>query len=100
MFFVLSKILGFFALPSDDAAALAALGVILLFTRFKRTGRAFAALGIIVLIVAGLTPLGNALMLPLEQRFPPWDASRGAPDGIVVLGGSEMPEVAAARGDD
>src|SRR5215813_5934825 len=86
MFFILSKILGFFALPSDDAAALAAIGVILLFTRFKRTGRALATLGIVLLVVAGLTPLGNSLMLPLEQRFPPWDASRGAPTGIIVLG--------------
>ena len=100
MFFIFSKILGFFALPSDDAAVLAALGVILLFTRFKRTGRACATLGIVLLLVAGLTPLGNALMLPLEQRFPPWDPSRGAPDGIVVLGGSILPEIAAQRGDE
>src|ERR1700721_2547900 len=55
MFFILSKVLGFFALPSDDAAALAALGVILLFTRFKRTGRAFAAVGIIVLLPPALS---------------------------------------------
>jgi len=98
MFFILSKILGFFALPSDDAAALAALGVILLFTRFKRAGRALATLGIVLLLVAGLTPLGNALMLPLEERFPPWDAARGAPTGIVVLGGAVGPELSAARG--
>jgi uncharacterized SAM-binding protein YcdF (DUF218 family) len=98
MFFILSKVLGFFALPSDDAAVLAALGVILLFTRFKRTGRALATLGVVLLLVAGLTPLGNALMLPLEQRFPPWDGSRGAPIGIVVLGGAIGPELSAARG--
>jgi uncharacterized SAM-binding protein YcdF (DUF218 family) len=98
MFFILSKVLGFFALPSDDAATLAALGVILLFTRFRRTGRALAAFGIALLLIAGLTPLGNALMLPLEDRFPPWDASRGAPTGIVVLGGAIGPELSAARG--
>jgi uncharacterized SAM-binding protein YcdF (DUF218 family) len=98
MFFILSKILNFFALPSDDAVALVALGVILLFTRFKRAGRALATLGLILLLVAGFTPLGNALILPLEQRFPPWDASHGPPTGIVVLGGAISPEVSAARG--
>ena len=98
MFFVLSKILGFFALPSDDAAVLVALGVILLFTRFKRAGRALATFGVVLLVVAGLTPLGNALMLPLEDRFPPWDSSRGAPAGIIVLGGAIGPELSAARG--
>ena len=97
MFFILSKIVGFFALPSDIAATLAALGVALLFTRFRRTGRAFATLGVVLLLVAGLTPLGNALMLPLEERFPPWDASRGAPTGIIVLGGAVGPELSAAR---
>jgi uncharacterized SAM-binding protein YcdF (DUF218 family) len=97
MFFILSKIVGFFALPSDVAATLAALGVILLFTRFRRAGRRLATLGVVLLLVAGLTPLGNALMLPLEDRFPPWDASRGAPAGIIVLGGAVGPELSAAR---
>ncbi len=97
MFFILSKIVGFFALPSDIAATLAAFGVILLFTRFRRTGRALATLGVVLLLVAGLTPLGNALMLPLEDRFPPWDASRGVPTGIIVLGGAVGPELSAAR---
>jgi uncharacterized SAM-binding protein YcdF (DUF218 family) len=98
MFFILSKVLGFFALPSDLAATLAAVGVVLLFTRHKRTGRVLAAIGVVLLLVAGLTPLGSALMLPLEQRFPPWDASRGAPTGIIVLGGAIGPELSAARG--
>jgi uncharacterized SAM-binding protein YcdF (DUF218 family) len=97
MFFILSKIVGFFALPSDIAATLAALGVVLLFTRFRRAGRRLAALGVVLLLVAGLTPLGNALMLSLEERFPPWDASRGAPTGIIVLGGAIGPELSAAR---
>src|SRR3974390_817429 len=98
MFFILSKILGFFALPSDIAATLATLGVVLLFTRFRRIGRALAVLGVALLWVAGLSPLGNALMLPLENRFPPWDPARGAPTGIVVLGGAIGPEISAARG--
>jgi uncharacterized SAM-binding protein YcdF (DUF218 family) len=97
MFFILSKIVGFFALPSDIAATLAALGVVLLFTRFRRAGRRLATLGVVLLLVAGLTPLGNALMLPLEERFPPWDASRGPPAGIIVLGGAVGPELSAAR---
>ena len=51
-----------------------------------------------LIALVGLSPLGNALILPLEQRFPPWDASRGPPDGIVVLGGAISPDVSAARG--
>ena len=39
------------------------------------------------------------LIFSLEQRFPAWDASRGAPDGIVVLGGAVTADIAAARKD-
>ena len=98
MFFILSKTLGFFAAPSNVLIALAVLGVVLMATRFSRCGRRLAVAGVVLLAVAGLTPFGNALMLPLEQRFPPWDAARGAPDGIVVLGGAIEPETSAARG--
>jgi uncharacterized SAM-binding protein YcdF (DUF218 family) len=38
------------------------------------------------------------VLYPLESRFPPWDAARGAPDGIVVLGGSIDPDLSAAHG--
>jgi uncharacterized SAM-binding protein YcdF (DUF218 family) len=98
MFFLLSKILGFFALPSNLAATVAAVGVVLLFTRFQRAGRLLATSGVVLLLIAGLSPLGNALIYPLEERFPPWDASRGAPVGIVVLGGAIGPDISAARG--
>ena len=98
MFFILSKTLGFFALPSNIVATFAALGVALLFTRFRRAGRLLATLGIVLLLLAGLSPLGNILIYPLEERFPPWDASRGVPDGIIVLGGAISPDVSAARG--
>src|SRR5262249_43802220 len=40
-----------------------------------------------VLAILGLSPVGNLLIIPLENRFPPWEAARGAPDGIIVLGG-------------
>ena len=98
MFFLLSKILGFFALPSNIVATLATVGVALLFTRFQRAGRRFTTASVVLLLLAGLSPLGNALIYPLEERFPPWDAARGAPTGIVVLGGAIGPDISAARG--
>jgi uncharacterized SAM-binding protein YcdF (DUF218 family) len=97
MFFVLSKILGFFAIPSNLVMVLALLGAALVRTRFARSGWRLLVGGLVALAVIGLSPLGNALILPLEQRFPPWDATRGAPDGIVVLGGAITPDVSADR---
>lgn len=99
MFFVIAKILGFFALPSNFVATLAILGLLLMVTRFARAGRNLAAASALLYAILGLSPLGNALILPLEERFPPWDTGRGAPDGIVVLGGSFETLVAPARGE-
>jgi len=98
VFFILSKILGFFALPSNVLISIGIAGLVLLCTRFTRFGSWLVVTSIALIAVAGLSPLGNALILPLEQRFPPWDASRGAPDGVVVLGGAISPDVSAARG--
>jgi uncharacterized SAM-binding protein YcdF (DUF218 family) len=97
MFFPLSKILGFFAIPSNLVISIGLLGLLLVPTRFARAGRALAFASLIVLAILGLSPVGNALMIPLEDRFPRWDATRGAPDGIIVLGGAISPDVSAAR---
>jgi uncharacterized SAM-binding protein YcdF (DUF218 family) len=88
MFFVLAKILGFFAVPSNILISLGLAGILLMATRFARAGRRLAVASVILIALFGLSPLGNAIILPLEERFPPWDASRGAPSGIIALGGA------------
>ena len=88
MFFVLSKLLGFFAILSNLVILIGIVGLLLLPTRFARAGRWLVFASLIVLATLGLSPIGNTLIIPLEDRFPPWDATRGAPDGIIVLGGA------------
>ena len=99
MFFILSKVLGFVAIPSNVMIALGLLGVLLLATRLERAGRFLTVVSVIVLALLGLSPIGNALIIPLEERFPPWDDTRGPPDGMVVLGGAITPDVSAARNE-
>jgi uncharacterized SAM-binding protein YcdF (DUF218 family) len=84
---VLSKTLGVMALPTNFLIGLGLLGALLLATRFASAGRKIVAASILLLAVCAFSPLGNLLLYPLENRFRPWDAARGAPDGIVVLGG-------------
>ncbi len=99
MFFAFSKILGFFALPSNLLIVLGIIGLLLLCTRFMRLASWLAVTSVVLIAIAGLSPLGNALILPLEQRFPPWDPSHGAPNGLVVLGGAITPDVSGGRGE-
>ncbi len=97
MFFILSKVLGFFALPSNDVLVAGLIGLALLRTKIARAGRWLVSASIILFLAFGLLPLGKWLIAPLEDRFPPWDDSRGAPAGIVVLGGAIDPEFAVSR---
>ena len=97
MFFYLSKTAGFFALPSNFLITLGIVGALLLLTRYRRAGRRLVVASLLLTAIAGLSPLGNMLMLPLEQRFPPWDDKHGDPDGIVVLGGAIGPELSITR---
>jgi uncharacterized SAM-binding protein YcdF (DUF218 family) len=98
MFFALSKTLGFFASPSNLLISVGLLGLFLLCTRFTRFASWLIVTSVVLIAIAGLSPLGNALILPLEERFPPWDPSHGAPDGLVVLGGAISSSISAARG--
>lgn len=98
MFFYLSKIVWFFFQPSSALLVLALIGSALLFTRWWRLGRFTVAAALILMAVAGLSPLGQALILPLEERFPQLADNAPAPDGIIVLGGAFDTVVSPARG--
>jgi uncharacterized SAM-binding protein YcdF (DUF218 family) len=99
MFFFLAKTVGFFSVPSNVLMSLALIGVALMVTRFARGGRRIAVTAVILLGVAGWSPFGNAIILPLEARFPPWDESRGAPTGIISLGGALDTVISPVRGE-
>ena len=70
MFFYLAKAVWFLLQPSTLIALLIGYGAILIWTGWARWGRRFVSIGAILLLLAGLSPLGNALILPLEDRFP------------------------------
>ena len=97
MLYYASKVFGFFAIPSNFVILLGIVGALLLRTRFLRAGWRLVVASLVLLAVIGLSPVGNALIVPLEERFPPWDHGRGAPHGMVVLGGALSPDVSYAR---
>jgi uncharacterized SAM-binding protein YcdF (DUF218 family) len=99
VFFVLSKTIGFLLVPTNLIIALGLLGALLYCTRIARLGARLMLASIILLAIAGFSPLGNALLWPLENRFPAWNPARGgSPDGIIVLGGTISAEIVRTRG--
>ena len=98
MFFALSKTLGIMMLPTNFLMGLLVLGALLCATWLARFGRRLLIAAIVLLVICGFSPLGNLLLYPLESRFPPWDPSAGAPDGIIVLGASIEADLSVAHG--
>src|ERR1700736_1974753 len=98
LFFLLSKTIGIMLLPTNFLIGVGLVGALLTVTRSASLGRKLVIASVAFLAIGGFSPLGEWLLYPLESRFPPWDAAKGAPDGIVVLGGSIDPHISAAHG--
>lgn len=99
--FWLSKILGLLAQPSSIAVLMVLVGLWMLRrAEAGRFARCLAWTGALAIVVAGFAPIGNFLVLPLEQRFagvaPPGPGDRV--DGIILLGGFEDGWVSSGRG--
>lgn len=101
MFYWFSKILTFAMQPSSLAALAMAQGIRLLVRRPEsRWGRRLAWGGLAWYVIAGLSPLPNALVMPLEERFAHLPAPQQSDKfkGIIILGGFEDGSVSNGRG--
>jgi uncharacterized SAM-binding protein YcdF (DUF218 family) len=98
MFFYLSKIVWFFLQPSNAVLFLLIVGIAILWSRWVRTGRWIVLAAGVISLVGGLSPLGHALLLPLENRFERSQIEAGPPPvGILILGGAQDMSVTASR---
>ncbi len=98
MFYYASKILWFFATPSNLLILLIVLGSLLAFTRrFRRLGAGLALVVGLFTLAVGLSPLSSYLLLPLEDRFPAFKDDGRPVAGIILLGGSVEAAKSASR---
>ena len=95
---MISKTLGIVLLPTNFMIGLGLIGLMLLATRWRRLGSRLMIVSLALLAICAWSPLGKLLLYPLETRFPAWDASNGAPDGIIVLGGPIDADLSVAHG--
>lgn len=97
MLFALSKLIWIVLTPSNLCLAGVSLGLALLLLGGKAAAGRLIAWSLALFIVFGLSPLGNVLLLALEERFPPRIEGRTIPHGIIVLGGWTDTQVSASR---
>ncbi len=71
MFFTISKLAWLVADPFSFILLLGVIGLALSFGRRARFGRSLCVASVVLLVIACFSPLGSALLRPLEDRFPP-----------------------------
>ncbi len=99
MIFALSKILWMFMAPGNFLVLLLLTGVFLATAAredLQAIGKRLCFDVAFLFFLIAIFPVGNWMLLPLENRFPP--AKPDHVDGIIVIGGDENPELTEARG--
>lgn len=100
MFYYISKLVWFLIQPSSFFTLIILTGVVACATaRGIVWGRRLLVVGVLLLLLGGLSPLANLFMLPLENRVARADLPAQANvTGIIILGGAENGRVSRARG--
>ncbi|MCX5493471.1 YdcF family protein [Kaistia dalseonensis] len=96
MFFYAAKLIWFVLQPSAALILLLVAGILAIGLQRVRLGASLMVVATVGLVIAGFLPLGPALLLPLEERFPR-PVLDGPVTGIVVLGGGVDQYIGEAR---
>lgn len=87
MSFFLFKLIQLAFVPSNAIALMAVLGLLALLLRRRRTGITLLVVSNLALFIAGWSPVGPALVMMLEDRFPA-PVLPETVTGVVMLGGA------------
>ena len=98
MSFIVGKLFWILAVPGNFLVLLIAIGALQLIMSRSRRGLALVLAATVSLLATAILPVGEWLMVPLENRFPAPAALPAHVDGIIVLGGAVDEVVSHARG--
>jgi uncharacterized SAM-binding protein YcdF (DUF218 family) len=87
-------------LQPGNLLVLCLLGGALLFLASRsRRGKVLVGLSALGFVLLAVTPIGPAMLLPLEERFPRPRAMPDRVDGIIILGGAVEPALSRSYGE-
>src|SRR5215470_12900554 len=96
--FLLGKIFSAIVAPGNLLVLLAAAGVLWLVWSGRRRGLGLVAVSLAALAAIAALPVGQLLLIPLEDRFPTPVTMPDRVEGIVVLGGGFDERIVAVHG--
>ena len=98
LLWIISKIFWLVFSPNTSLLLLLVTGVCLLFFGREKLGKSLVAISTTIIFLLGLIPINNLLLIPLENRFSVPEPLPEKIDGVIVLGGSEIPMLTEKRG--
>ena len=101
MFFVLSKVFWTILRPGNLLVLMLLAGCaahLAPWARVRAAGSCLLAFTALAMLAIAVLPLGDWLLAPLEDRFPPLGDPPPVVDGIILLGGAIELRIAANRG--
>lgn len=97
MFFILSKVFGFFVQPLNFSILLLFAALLATLLRWRKAATASVGAAFLLLAFATWTSLGALMLSPLEDRYPKPEFPERV-DGVIVLGGGFEGAINLARG--
>jgi uncharacterized SAM-binding protein YcdF (DUF218 family) len=97
--FIFGKLFWALVQPGNLLLLVLLAGFLLLLGSRGRRGKMLIGLSALGFLLFAVAPIGPAMMLGLEQRFPRAPALPDRIDGILVLGGAVDPRVSLAYGE-
>jgi len=91
MFFILSKIVWFVVEPANLLMLMVLAGAALLWYGKAKAAKYTLTAAAALILAVTLLPLGDALLMPLEQRFAVPSEIPQKLDGVILLGGAQEP---------
>lgn len=88
--FLAKKWLGGMLMPLPLLLMLALIGLFLLARQHKRSGTSCLLLSLCALMLLSTRPVANALITPLESRYPPHEVGTAPVQDIIVLGAAQV----------
>ena len=91
MYFKFSKIAWALIEPLNLCTLLLVVACVLIWRNRTKAGKYLLTIVVGFLCIVTVLPVGDALLIPLEQRFYPGRTPPDKVDGIILLGRAQMP---------
>ena len=98
LLWIISKVFWIIFSPDRFLFLLLFVGVCFLYWGREKLGKRLVAIVTVILLFISLVPVQSLMLVPLENRFPIPEPLPEKIDGVIVLGGSEIPMLTKIRG--